>query len=72
MAIQELDANTVLEQFYQRLVVLEHELARLKTFSPSDSPSATPTSFTSLRGVWEGVHLSEQDIAQSHIKLPEL
>ncbi len=73
MALQQMDANAALGQFYQRLVVLEQELVRLKialTAKPPASPAKR--AFISLRGAWAGLDISEEEIAEARIRLPEL
>jgi hypothetical protein len=72
MVTKELDSTAVLSQFYQRLVVLEKELARLSNAQPAAQGNNGTLTFAGLRGVWAGLDLSYDDIARSRIKAPEL
>jgi len=73
MVTKDLSTDVILGQFYQRLVVLEQELARLQTVSrEQETPEPPKMTFASLCGVWAGVDLSQDEIAKSHIRLPEL
>jgi hypothetical protein len=73
MVRKELSTEMVLDQFYQRLLVLEQELGRLKNAPAGvDEERSSGRTFASLRGVWSGVDLSLDDIAKAHIKAPDL
>ena len=72
MVTKELDANAIWGQFYQRLVVLEQELVKMKAACQSESPASLALTLSSLRGVWAGVEISQEQIAKSHIRAPDL
>jgi hypothetical protein len=72
MVTKELNANAIWGQFYQRLVILEQELVKMKAASQGEPPAPPPLTLSSLRGVWAGVEFSQEQIAQSHIKAPDL
>jgi len=72
ISIKDIDITTLLGAIYQRLNLLEQhiDLLRLVTLKESTSASSKQT-FRSLRGIWAGIEISEEDIEEAQISLPD-
>ena len=69
---EHLDMGTLLDMLYQRVVLLEQEIELLKVIILKVNQSAGPSrTFASLRGVWSGVEISEDDFKNAQISLPD-
>lgn len=64
--------ETLLETVYRRLEVLEQEISTLKALILQARDSTKPVrTFKSLRGIWSGFDISEEDIEDAQIKPPD-
>ena len=69
---EHLDMGTLLDMLYQRVGLLEQEIELLKVIVLKGSQSPGPgRTFASLRGIWSGIEISEDDFESAQISLPE-
>jgi len=69
--VKDLKGATLLGAIYQRLNLLAQDIAlmRIVTLDNNASPP-TKRTFKSLRGVWRGLNISEDDIEKAQVSLP--
>jgi hypothetical protein len=67
-----LDVQVLLDMVRLQLNWLEREMATLRqVIGQEEKPSAPRRTFKSLRGVWAGIVVSDQDFEAACITLPE-
>ena len=72
-AYRKLDTQAQLELMRLQLQWLERELAMLQQTLHATAPGApySPRTFKSLRGVWAGVIVSDEDFRAARLTLPD-
>lgn len=69
---QETDAHLLLDMMQMQFSWLEREMNVLRQMiRQTDTKAEQPRTFASLRGVWQGVVVSEADFKTSRLTLPE-
>jgi hypothetical protein len=69
---QENDAHMLLDMMQMQFSWLEREMNMLRQMIRQTSTTAEhPRTFASLRGVWQGVVVSESDFKTSRLTIPE-
>jgi hypothetical protein len=67
-----IDLQIRLDQLQQQMKWMERELLYLRTQIAQAAPTSDlPDTFESLRGVWQGVVINDEDIQVSRWQLPE-
>ena len=66
-----IDVRTRLDMLRLQLNWIEREMFLLRQMLNQPVPKETPPTFESLRGIWEGVVFSEEDLQASRLRLPE-
>lgn len=72
ISIKDIDVTELLGAIYQRLNLLEQHIGLLRLFTLKEStPASFKRTFGSLRGIWAGTEISEEDIEEAQISLPD-
>ena len=67
-----IDAQVMLDMLRQQLNWLEREILFLREkMAQSMPPSVPPRIFSSLRGIWAGITVDEEDFEAARLKLPD-
>lgn len=69
----DVDVNEVLvKKILSRLVYLEHEIRTLRRALEREIPQPGPTrDFKSLKGVWAGIDVSDEEICAAQVEIPD-
>ena len=67
-----LDTQVMLNLIRQQLNWLEGEILFLRERIAQAAPASPPTrTFSSLRGIWAGITVNEEDFEAARLKLPD-